>query len=157
MDFEVQRCTKRCHATDRELNPGDIYYSVLVVEQGEPCRRDYSAEAWEGPPSGAIGWWKAEIPSAKNKKKHWAPNDVMLQFFDELEHQEDKQDLRYVLSLLLVRRRVMRHEETEEDDQGREILVLHCPRRDEIYHVAAVVPDQQRAEAIQEELAQLLK
>ena len=157
MDYEIQRCTKRCHATERELEPGDVYYSVLVVDDGEPCRHDYSPEAWEGPPPGAIGWWKAEIPSAKAKKKHWAPNDVMLQFFDELENQEDKQDVRYVLSLLLVRRRVMRHDQTEQDDAGREVLVLQCPRRDETYRVTAVVPDASRVEEIQEELAQLLK
>lgn len=157
MDYEVQRCTKRCHSTDRELKPGDAYYSVLVIEDGEVCRHDYSAEAWKGPPDDALGSWKAEIPSAKNKKRHWAPNDVMLQFFDELEKQEDKQDVRYVLSLLLVRRRVMRHEETRRDEQGGEVLVLHCPRRDETYHVPMVFPEETRVAQIQEELAQLLK
>ncbi len=157
MDYEVQRCTRRCRVTDRELKPGETHYSVLVAEQGELLRYDYSAEAWQGPPQGAIGWWKAEIPSPSTKKKHWAPNDVMLQFFDELEKQEDKQDVRYVLALLLVRRRVMRHEETRQDDQGREDLVLYCPRREETYHVPAVVPDETRVEEIQEELASLLK
>lgn len=157
MDYELQRCTKRCHATGRELKPGDAYWSVVVVEGAELCRRDYSAEAWQGPPEGAVGWWKAEIPSAKSRKRHWAPNDVMLQFFDELERQEDKQDIRYVLGLLLVRRRVMRQEESERDEQGREVLVLYCPRRDETYRVPSVVPDEARAAEIQEELAQLLK
>ncbi|HLA84656.1 MAG TPA: hypothetical protein VJL29_07670 [Thermoguttaceae bacterium] len=157
IDYEIQRCAKRCHATDRELKPGDVYYSVLVIDHGEPRRHDYSPEAWTGPPEGAVGWWKAEIPSAKAKRKHWAPNDVMLQFFDELENQPDKQDVRYVLSLLLVRRRVMRHEETERDADGRELLVLYCPRRDETYRVPAVAPTPVRATQIQQELAQLLK
>jgi len=157
MDYEIQRCTKRCQATGRELKPGDAYYSVLVVEAGGLARHDYSPEAWQGSPEGAIGWWKAEIPSAKSKKRHWAPNEVMLRFFDELERQEDKQDVRYVLSLLLVRRRVMRQEEIEQDDRGRELLVLYCPRRDETYRVPAVVPDALRAAEIQAELAQLLK
>jgi hypothetical protein len=156
MDYEIQRCTKRCHATEQELKPGDAYYSVLLVEDGELCRHDYSLEAWHGPPDGTVGWWKAEIPSAKSKKKHWAPNDVMLQFFDELENQQDKQDVRYVLSLLLVRRRVMRHEDTERDHTGREVLVLHCPRRDQTYRLRAVLPDDARVEEIQNELAQLL-
>ncbi|HBO44727.1 MAG TPA: hypothetical protein DD670_12520 [Planctomycetaceae bacterium] len=157
MDYEVQRCTKRCYATERELQPGDVYYSALVLEGNEPERRDYAPEAWPGPPEGAIGWWKAEIPSSKKKRKHWAPNDVMLQFFDELEKQQDKQDLRYVLALLLARRRVMRHEETERDATGQEVAVLYCPRRDETYRIAAVVPEQSRIDEIQEELAQLLK
>ena len=157
MDYEIQRCTKRCHVTDRELQPGDVYYSALVVEGSELSRRDYSPEVWSGPPEGTIGWWKAEVPSVKSKRKYWAPNDVMLQFFDELETQEEKQDVRYVLSLLLVRRRVMRHDETERDEQGREVVILYCPRREETYRVLAVEPDATRAAEIQEELAQLLK
>jgi hypothetical protein len=157
MDYDVERFTKRCRATGRDLQPGDVYYSVLVIEEGQPRRWDYSAEAWQGPPAGAVGWWKAEIPSANTRKKHWAPNDVMLHFFDELELREDKQDLRYVLSLLLVRRRVMRHEDTERDAEGRETAVLYCPRREETYRVPVVAPEAERVEAIQEELAGLLK
>ncbi|MBN1912089.1 MAG: hypothetical protein JW818_20385 [Pirellulales bacterium] len=157
MDYEIQRPTRHCHATQRELAPGETYYSVLLSEGDDLERRDYSVEAWEGPPEDAVGWWKAEIPSAKSKKRHWAPNDVMLQFFDELDAQEERRDMRYVLALLLVRRRVMRHEETERDDEDRETLVLYCPRREETYRVEAVAPDPKRVQAIQEELAALLE
>ena len=61
---------------------------------------------------------------------HWVPNDVLLNFFDELAEQPDKQDMRYVLALLLVRRRVMRMEEEQRDEAGHERLMLYCPRRD---------------------------
>ena len=156
MDYEIQRPTRHCFATQRELAPGEAYFSVLLSDGDELHRRDFSVEAWAGPPEDAVGWWKAEIPSAKAKKRHWAPNDVMLQFFDELEGQEGREEMRYILALLLVRRRVMRHEETEQDEE-RETLVLYCPRREETYHVEAAVPDAERAEAIQNELAALLE
>jgi hypothetical protein len=157
MDYEVQRCTRHCSATGRELAPGEWFYSVLVEEGAELRRHDYSVEAWPGAPSQSIGWWKAQIPDRDARRSHWAPNDVMLHFFDELAEQPDRHDIRYVLALLLVRRRVMRVEETEKDEQGREVLVLYCPRRDTTCRVPAVVPDQQRIEAIQEELARLLE
>ena len=157
MDYELQRPTKQCAKTDRDLAPGETYYTVLMAEGAELRRYDYSVDAWEGPPEGAIGWWKTQIPDAKARKKHWAPNDVMLQFFDQLATQEDKQDMRYVLALLLVRRRVMRHEETEYDEQDRELMVLYCPRREETYRIPAVIPDAQRVDEIQEELAKLLE
>ena len=81
----------------------------------------------------------------------------MLRFFDELAATEEKQDMRYVLALLLVRRRVMRHEDTEHDEQGREWMVLYCPRRDETYKIPVVLPESPRVEEIQEELARLLE
>jgi len=157
MDFEIQRCTRHCAATGRELGPGEEYYSALVAEGADLVRYDYSTEGWRGPPEKAIGWWKSQIPGGDNRRKHWAPNDVMLQFFEELAEQPDKQDMRYVLALLLTRRRVMRVEETERDPQGGEVVVLYCPRRDATYRVAAVVPDEARVAQIQEELAALLR
>lgn len=158
MDYEIQRCTRHCHATGRELAAGETYFSVLLAEGAEVKRYDYSAEAWSGPPEDCIGWWQAQIPDRKSRRTHWAPNDVMLEFFDELAEQPEKQDMRYVLSLLLVRRRVMRHEETRHDEQGRELLVLYCPRREATYEVPAVSPDRpERIDEIQQELAALLE
>lgn len=157
MDYEVQRSSRHCVRSGRELTPGEPFYSVLVAEGADVRRYDYAVDAWQGPPQEAIGWWKSQIPDRNAKRMHWAPNDVMLQFFDELAEQPDKQDMRYVLALLLVRRRVMRLEETEQDDQGREVLILYCPRRETSYKVPAVTPDQSRIDEIQQELTRLLE
>ena len=157
MDYEIQRCTRHCSASGRELAPGEAFYSVLVAEEDQLCRYDYAADAWKGPPPDAIGWWKSQIPDRNARRMHWAPNDVMLQFFDELAGQPEKQDMRYVLSLLLIRRRVMRMEENETDEQGGEVLVLYCPRRETTYKIPAVTPDQARIDEIQQELASLLE
>jgi len=157
MDFEVQRCTRHCAATGRELAPGEDYFSALVAEGADLVRYDYSAQGWKGPPEKTIGWWKSQIPGGEVRRKHWAPNDVMLQLFDDLAEQPDRQDMRYVLALLLTRRRVMRLEDTERDAQGAEVLVLHCPRRDATYRVPAILPDESRINQIQDELAKLLQ
>jgi hypothetical protein len=156
MDYEIQRCSRHCAATGRELAPGEDFYSVLVAEGAELKRYDYGADAWQGPPEKAIGWWKSQMPSPTSKRLHWAPNDVMLHFFEQLEAQPQMHDMRYVLALLLVRRRVVRLEERQYDQYGREVLVLYCPRREATYRVPVVPPDEARTDQIQEELAKLL-
>jgi hypothetical protein len=156
MDYEVQRSTRHCAATGRELAAGEEFYSAVVAEGAELKRLDYAIEAWKGPPEGAVGWWKSQVPSPDAKRMRWAPNDVMLHFFEELQQQPERQDMLYVLALLLVRRRVMRLEEEERGDEGRETLVLYCPRRETTYRVAVVIPDEPRINEIQEELARLL-
>jgi len=156
MDYEIQRCTRRCAATERELAAGEEFFSVLIAEGAELRRLDYCADAWQGPPEKAAGWWRSRMPSPTAKKMHWAPNDVMLHFFEELEEQPEKADMRFVLALLLVRRRVLREEDREQDDRGRPVLVLYCPRREATYRVSEVAPSAGRIEQIQEELATLL-
>ena len=68
LDFEVQRCTRRCAATDRPLEPGELCYSVLEAEGAEIVRKDYCGDAWSGPPEKVIGWWKSRIPEPTAKK-----------------------------------------------------------------------------------------
>jgi len=157
MDYDVQRSTRHCNATGREFAPGEIYYSVLMAEGAELKRNDYAADVWQGPPEGAVGWWKSQIPDHTAARKRWAPNDVMLNFWDELAEQADRQDMRYVLTLLLIRRRVFRLEEETRDAEGREVVAVYCPRRESTYRVLAVSPEGSRIDQIQEELAALLQ
>ncbi|HTN76673.1 MAG TPA: hypothetical protein VL096_15550, partial [Pirellulaceae bacterium] len=112
LEFDIHRGTKKCFATQRDFRPGETYYSVLIAEGAEVVRHDYCSEAWSGPPDDAIGWWKAQQPGASNKK-HWAPNDVMLQYFEQLADKPEQVDVRYVLALLMIRRRVVRQEAIE--------------------------------------------
>lgn len=156
LDFDIQRCTRKCFAAERELRPGEMYYSVLVQQGADVVRRDYSEAAWMGPPEGTIGFWKSQMPGAGVKKLHWAPNDVMLHYFEQLAEIEDKQDVRYVLALLMIRRRVVRQEATETDERGREIAVLFCPKNEQEYRTPIVLPAAERVTEIQNELAQLL-
>ena len=159
LDFEIQRCTRQCAATERKLAPGESFYSVLVVDGADVIRRDYCQEAWDGPPESAFGWWQSRVPQVESKKAKLAPNDVLLELFDQLAEQPEREDVRYVLLLLLVRRRVMRLEESVAAavaDSPATTLVAYCPRRDESYKVSVVKPDDDRIDAIQQELAHLL-
>jgi hypothetical protein len=157
LDYEIQRCSRRCSATDRELKDGETCFSVLTAEGGQVVRRDFSAEAWQGPPENAIGWWKSTVVDPNAGRPHWAPNDVMLSYFERLLEDPAAEDARYVLALLLVRRRVLRVEGHEKDHAGRDTLVLHCSRNESEYRVAETLPTPERAAAIQQQLADLLQ
>jgi len=156
LDFEVQRFTRRCCKSDRPFEPGEAVYSALVAKGADVIRQDFSEEAWSGPPEGTIGWWKSTVPDIHATKMHWAPNDVILHYFEQLEGSADKSDMRYVLALLMIRRRIVRLEETETDDAGSEVFVLYCPRNEREYRVEVVDPPGPRIGEIQDELAELL-
>ena len=99
MDYDVQRSTRHCAATGREFAPGEEFYSALVAEGNDLRRFDYAADAWQGPPPGTIGWWKSSVPQADAKRSRQAPNDVLLQCFDELAEQPGREEMRDVLAL----------------------------------------------------------
>lgn len=158
MEYEVQRCSRKCTVTGRELLPGETCYSALIEERNELKRLDFAAEAWTGPPEGALGWWKAQIATPEAKRTQ-APNEVMLEFFDQLADRPDRSEMRYLLALLLVRRRVFRLEDGEDEKErkdGEEMLTVYCPRRDTTYRVPVRIPDVSRAASLQDELARVL-
>jgi hypothetical protein len=157
LDFEIQRCSRRCSVSDRELKNGETCFSALVPRGGDVVRLDYAAEAWPGPPEGAIGWWKSTVVDPNAGRPHWAPNDVMLNYFERLLEEPAADDARYVLALLLVRRRIARVERSERDAGGREQLVIYCPRNEREYRVVEAMPSAERALEIQQQLAELLQ
>jgi hypothetical protein len=158
LDYDVQRCTRRCAASDRELKPGELCYSTLVPRGSQVVRLDYADDAWPGPPEKTLGWWRSRVPDGGKERVAWAPNDVMLDYFAYLEHRLDKADVRYVLALLLIRRRVIRLEKTLVDEAGGETLVVVCPREEDEYEsrITVVMPDEPRIAEIQSELSKLL-
>jgi hypothetical protein len=156
LDFDVRRCTRRCHASERELQPGEEFYSVLVPQGSEVVRQDFAASAWEGPPEQNIGWWKSQMPEAGAVKVKMAPPDVLLDYFEQLEHVADKTDVRYVMALLLVRKRLAKWEVTETDDQGNRIMLLDCSRTQQQYRVIECDPTPEQIMQIRDELMQTL-
>src|SRR5436305_1831955 len=144
MDYDYVRCTRRCVITQRELKPGETFYSVLMLDGAKLVRHDYAAEAWTGAPAGALGWWKSHLAEPSTQRVHWAPNDVMLDLLDQLAADPARADMRYVLALLLVRRRVCRLENTQCDEQNRETLLLFCPRRETEYRIPVETPTELR-------------
>lgn len=154
-EFEVARASRSCAATGRELRDGERFFSALVPAGAQLERRDYSPEGWTGPPAEALAWWQATMPSRSARRARLAPNDVLLELFEELAARPEVQDQRYVLALLLVRRRVLRLEENIAAG-GQDVCRLFCPRNEQTYEVPVAVPDAERAQEIQDELARLL-
>ena len=157
-DIEIQRCTRRCATTGEELAAGEEFYSVLVPDGKQILRVDYASTAWSEPPENAIACWKSRMPDPVAKRLNWAPNDVILHYFEELGKSGNPQqcDTRYVLALLMIRRRIVRLEEVDHQPNAQQLLVVYCPKNETEYKVPVVEPTSQRVTELQNELANLL-
>ena len=156
MDYDIHRPTRHCAKSGRELAEGETIYSVLRAKGASLERLDYCAEAWSGSPEGAIGWWKSQIPRRDAKKPHQTPTEVLLELFVALEQQPQRQDMRYVLALWLVRRRVLRWEQTEPGPDGAETMLLYCAHDESTHRVTTRLLTEERIAEIEAELSQLL-
>jgi hypothetical protein len=128
-DYQIQPNTRRCVTSGRELRPGESYFSVLVDEAGRLVRHDYSKEAWHGPPEGAFSFWQGKVQPPGKPRRPPIDDDLLLDCFTRLEESVDpgKLGFRYVLALLLLRRKRLKLEGSALE-AGRDVLTLRCAR-----------------------------
>ncbi|MDD3586526.1 MAG: hypothetical protein PHQ75_05035 [Thermoguttaceae bacterium] len=143
--------------TNRPFLPGETFYSVLLEVEGQFKRIDYCAKAWSEleKPENMIGWWTSKISPVNENKIKLAPNDILMNLFDELLDQPDKAQMLYVLTLLLIRRKIFRYER-EESAASPEILSVYAIRRETNYCVPVIEMNEEQIDEVQEYLASLL-
>ncbi len=130
--YDLQRPTGRCAATGGELRPGEDYYATLndpsAAEDGGGSggdgggglglsRVDVSLEAWEGGyrPRGVFCYWKTTVPEPTQKRRLFVDDAVLMNLLRRLEGDASPRRLafRFVLALILMRKRLLRYDHTQ--------------------------------------------
>jgi hypothetical protein len=129
VDYQIQPNTRRCVVTGKELPPGTRYFTVLLDQAGKWVRQDYSVEAWQGPPAGAFSWWAGRVPAQQAGKQVRVDDEMLMDCFARLQGETEpgRVNFRYVVALLLMRRKRLKFEQVRTQD-GAEVLRLRCVR-----------------------------
>jgi hypothetical protein len=156
IEYQIQANTRRCAATGRELRPGERFYSVLVDLDGKLERRDYSSEAWSGPPPATFSFWSGRIPTQDTRRLP-IDDEMLVDCFGRLEPETEpsKVSFRYVVALLLMRRRRFKFEEARTLGEH-EILTLRCVRTHQLHEVINPRLSEDEMAAVQEEVFKVL-
>lgn len=157
MDYDPPRSTMKCAATGRELQERETYWSVLYDRPEGLERLDYSEEAWQGPPTDALAVWRTQVPVREEKPQPLVDENVMLEVFTQLAEADEpeKINFRYILALLLMRKRILKLEDTARDG-GREILVFSCKRTESTYRVVDPHLTEDQIAGVQQQVGRIL-
>lgn len=136
MEYQIQPNSRRCAASGRELQPGERFFSALLEENHTFVRKDFAPESWQGPPPGAFSFWTGHVPLTNDKIRPRFDDDLLEDCFRRLEGQTEpgRVNFRYVVALLLMRRRRLRYETAVLED-GVEKMILRCQRTNEKHEV----------------------
>jgi len=159
IDYQLSKATThRCAVTGRELRPGDKYFAVLSDEAGRFVRRDYSPDAWSGPPPASLAFWTGRIPKGDEAARRPPIDDELLvECFQRLDGATEPNQVhfRYVLGLLLMRRKRFKFEDIQKDAAG-ETLTLRDTRTGERHAVVDPSLTEDAMAAVQDEVFQVL-
>jgi len=158
-EWEIKGRSPACTATGRPFADGEVFYTLLFRDRSGLRREDLCEEAWQQRDQKAqpYSFWrnKFEVPPPP------APGPLGKQNAESLLRQymsepgEERANVRFILALMLERKRILKPIEVKEEDGKRLHLYLHA-KSGEIF----VIPDPNlhldQIEAVQTEVAGLL-
>lgn len=136
-EWEIERPSGKCAVTEKVLAEGESYYAVLFALPEGMQRKDYSLDAWQGPPEGCFCYWRARVPVKEKKSGPIAiDQNVLVHLFRQLEDEESemKQQFRFVLALLLMRKRRLKLDGTLREE-GKEYWKMRLTDDQSIHKV----------------------
>ena len=124
--YDIERPTGQCAFMGHTLEPGEPFMATLVEVPDTPegpinalglKRVDISMQAWEEGkrPEKLFGYWKTRIPEPNRKKRLFVDNEILMNLFIRLADSDQPQRLafRFVLGLILMRKKLLRYDHTE--------------------------------------------
>jgi len=105
----------------------------------------------------AIGSWQTHRPRPAAKKLYSFDREAIQRFFEQLEDADtrEKRQLRFVLALLLWRKKALKFDRSETDD-GREVWHFVVPRSETAHAVVRPDLNEDQLEQLGEQLEGLL-
>jgi hypothetical protein len=158
-DFTLARPAGTCSATHRPIAPDEVFIAALRETPAGFERLDIKLDAWDDfPRTDIVGFWKMTMPRAEVKKKLLVDDAVLLDLLLRLQDttQVEKLCFRFVLALILMRKKLVIYEDTKHDEQGRELWTMRVRGREGNFTVIDPKPTDEQIASVRDQLGQIV-
>jgi hypothetical protein len=157
-DWEINRPLGQCCGSGRKIESGEEYYGALVETEQGLQRRDFSSEYWERQKPPVYCFWRTRLAAPNEKKQLFISDDMLMAFFERLAPETDpeKINFRFVLALVLMRKRRLKYDATKMDG-GREIWCLRIPGDKDPVEVVNPHLAEEQVETLTSQIGQILQ
>ena len=155
-DWEINKPLGQCFGSGRKIEHGEEYFGALVVAEEGLQRQDFCAEYWESEKPDVFCHWKTKLPEPGQKKQLFVDDQMLMAFFERLARETDQEkiDFRFVLTLILMRKRLLMYHVSRTED-GKEIWRLRIPGDKSAEGLVEVVNPHLDAEQIEQLSSQM--
>jgi len=124
-EWEIDKPLGQCWGTGKKIAYGEEYFGALVETDQGLARRDFCADYWQSKKPAVFCYWKTKLPYPDQKKQRFVDDEMLMAFFERLENEteQEKINFRFVLALVLMRKRCLKYDTTR-IEEGKEIWRL---------------------------------
>lgn len=157
-EWEISKSLGHCFGTEKEIEPGQEYFAALVETEEGLQRRDYSSDCWQEQKPEVYCYWKTRLPLPDQKKQLFVDDEMLMTFFDRLaeETEEEKISFRFVLMLILMRKRRLKYDSTK-TEADKEIWSLKVTGDKRLVEVVNPHLDEEKIEQLSSQVGQILQ
>jgi len=157
-EWEVDKPLGQCCGTGRKIEYGEEYFGALVETDEGLQRRDFCADYWESEKPNVFCYWRSRLPHPDQKKQIFVDDEMLMAFFERLENEaeQEKVNFRFVLALILMRKRRLKYDATRVEN-GKEIWRLRIVGEKEIVEVINPHLDEEQVEQLSSQIGQILQ
>jgi hypothetical protein len=141
-DWSIQSRTDRCAVTLEPFADGQYFYTLLYEERDGFRREDLSEEAFRQRPEDApkpYSFWRSKFemppPAAPEPLAKQTAEDLLRRYMEETTPQHA--NTRYILALMLERKRLLKEIEVKHGEGGRLTRIYEHAKTGEVF----VIPD----------------
>jgi hypothetical protein len=157
-DWEIKKPLGTCAGSGKTIEPEQEYIATLIETPEGMQRKDYCVEYWNENKPEVYCYWKSVMPKPDQKKKLFVDDSMLMSFFERLatETDEEKLNFRFVLALILMRKRLLKYDSSKNAD-GKEIWSLKVSGREQIDQVINPHLTEDKIEQLSGQLGQILQ
>jgi hypothetical protein len=132
--YDISKPAGKCAVSGRTIEPTEKFMTALRDTPQGFQRLDVAQENWDAfDKSDLLGFWQTTMPRPEEKKKLFVDDAILVELFERLEGTDEpsRQNFRFVLGLILMRKRLVIYDTSKTDDAGREVWLMRIKGRGE--------------------------
>ena len=158
-EWEIKKTLGQCSGTEREFEIGEEFVAAFVQTEEGLQRQDFSADYWQQSQPQVYCFWRTKMADPEEKKKLFIDDQMLMAFFDRLAEEIDpeKINFRFVLTLILMRKRKLKYDGCAIDDDGAEVWSLKVTGQDRFGKVINPHLTEDQIEGLTAQMGQILQ
>jgi hypothetical protein len=156
--WEIDKPLGQCCGSGKKIKYGEEYFAALVETEEGLARRDFCADYWLAEKPDVFCYWKTRLPRPDEKKHIFVDDEMLMAFFERLEKEteQEKINFRFVLALILMRKRRLKYDSSRTED-SKEIWRLRITGEKEFVEVTNPNLDDEQIEQLTSQIGEILQ
>lgn len=156
--YEIPRPGGRCAVSGEAIEPDDKFVAAIRETPTGLERLDVRPDFWNAfDKNGLLAFWQATMPRPEQKKKVFVDDETLCTLFERLSDAVEpaKVGFRFVLGLILMRKRLIAYEGVRHD-AGRDIWIVKPRGRDDRLEMIDPKLDESQIGDVSQQLGEIL-